>query len=72
MHTVIIALLMCLRSVCMPMCLRSVCSLNKLPFGEKVQNQPVGRCQGFAEKGQTIIRKESRKLPRRRPTLQFA
>ena len=34
----------------------------KLHFGEKVHNQLVGRCQGFTEKGQTIIRKESRKL----------
>ena len=54
------------------MCLRSGCSLDKLRFGEKVQNQPVGRCQGFTEKGQTIIRKWSRKLHRCRLTSQFA
>ena len=40
--------------------------LKQVALWWKVQNQPVGRCQGFTEKGQTMItRKESRKLHRR-------
>ena len=31
------------------MSLRSGCSLNNLRFGDKVQNQTVGRCQGFTK-----------------------
>ena len=51
------------------MCLRSGCILNKLRFGEKVQNKPVGRrCQGLQKKAR---RKASRKLNRCRRLSNF-